>query len=171
MKTRLLPVALALVAVSVTSTLGCKRLAEKAEEKAIERSTGGQVTINDKKGTLTIVTDAGAMTMGATTKIPDDFPKAVAVYPNAKPNFAAKSLDPKGKEVWSLTFETSDTKEQVLAYYKANMSGFTQATSMDMGQSSMNVYQSPKYDVTLMVSGVSSGSSAKTGITLNAVTK
>lgn len=168
MRAHLLPVVVALVAVSAACTVGCKRLAEKAEEKAIERNTGGQVTINDKKGTLTIVTDAGAMTMGATTKVPDDFPKAVAIYPNAKPSFAAKTLDPKGKEVWSLTFDTNDTKEQVVSYYKANMSGFTVATSMDMGQSSMNVFQSPKYDVTLMVS---SETSSKTAITLNAVTK
>ena len=173
MKARLLVLAPLLIAAAFAlPTVACKRLAEraaeKAEEKAIEKQTGGQVSINGQKGTLTIVTDAGAMTMGATAKIPDDFPKAVAVYPNAKPNFAAKSSGPGGKDVWSVTFETTDTKDQVVAYYKANMSGFTNATSMDLGTSTMNVWQSPKYDVTIMAAAESGG---KTAITLNVATK
>lgn len=167
MRTSLAVVA-TLVAASTVSTVGCKRMAEKAEEKALERATGGQVQINDGKGTITVRTDAGIATMGATAKVPDDFPKAIAVYPGATPVFAATSTDPKGKQVWSLQFETPDAKDKIVAYYKANMSGFTQATSMDMGTSSMNVYQSPKYDVTLMVGGSSNG---KTGFTLNAASK
>jgi hypothetical protein len=39
---------------------------------------------------------------------------------------------------------------------------------MDMGTSTMTVYQSPKYDVTMMVSAESVG---KTGFTLNVATK
>jgi predicted phosphoribosyltransferase len=143
-----LAVVLALCAVASS---GCKRLAERAEEKAIERSTGGQVTIDDKKGTLTIVADGGAVTLGAAATIPSDFPKEVAVYPGAKPQMVAKSLDPKGKQAWSVTMETPDPRDKVAAYYKANMTGFTQASSMDMGTSSMSVYQSPKYDVTVVV--------------------
>jgi hypothetical protein len=164
-------VSLVLAAALALPSMGCKRLAEraaeKAEEKAIEKSTGGQVSINGQKGTMTIVTDAGAMTLGETAKIPDDFPKAVAVYANAKPKMAVKSAA-NGKEAWSLSLETPDTKDQVVAFYKANMSGFTVASTMDMGTSTMTVYQSPKYDVTMMVSAESAG---KTGFTLNVATK
>lgn len=143
-----LAVVLALVAVASS---GCKRLAERAEEKAIERSTGGQVKIDDKKGTLTIIADGGAVMLGGAATIPADFPKEVAIYPGAKPEMVAKSLDPKGKQAWSVTMETPDPKEKVAAYYKANMAGFTQASTMDMGTSNMSVYQSPRYDVTVMV--------------------
>ena len=55
------------------------------------------MTLNDKKGTITIVTDAGVVTMGATANVPDDFPKTVALYPNAKPSFAAKTPTPRAK--------------------------------------------------------------------------
>ena len=152
-------------------SVGCKRLAEraaeKAEEKAIEKQTGGQVTINGQKGTMTIVTDAGTMTLGETAKIPDDFPKAVPVYPGAKAKMALKSAT-NGKEAWSLSLETTDTKDAVVAYYKANMSGYTVASTMDMGTSTMTVYQSPKLDVTMMAAAESGG---KTGVTLNVASK
>jgi len=169
-----LPVVLASVVVATALSLpsmGCKRLAEraaeKAEEKALEKGTGGQVSINGQKGTMTIVTDAGQMTMGETAKIPDDFPKAVPVYANAKPKFALKSAT-NGKEAWSVNLETTDTKDQVVAFYKANMSGFTVASTMDMGTSTMTVYQSPKFDVTIMAAAESAG---KTGVTLNVASK
>ena len=94
MKTSL-PLVLVLAAASALPTVGCKRLAEraaeKAEEKAIEKQTGGQVSINGQKGTMTIVTDAGAMTMGELAKIPEDFPKNVPIYPGSKPTVAVKS--------------------------------------------------------------------------------
>jgi len=150
----------------------CRKLAEKAEERAIEKSLekqgGGQVSINGEKGSLTIVTDAGSFEMGAGAKIPDDFPKTVPVYPGAKTDFAAKSSDPKGKAAWSLQLETTDSKDQVVAYYKAHMSGFTQSTTADMGKSAMDVWQSPQYDVTLIVGGENAKS---TSISLNAASK
>src|SRR5579884_4060254 len=121
-------------AFAVTSTAtGCRRLRErareKAEEKIIEKQTGGQVEVDEKKGTLRIVTDAGAVTMGTGAQLPEDFPKAVPIYPGAKAQFSAKSKDPHGKDAWSVQLETPDAKDTVVAYHKANMSGFTQATS------------------------------------------
>jgi hypothetical protein len=164
-------VSLALAAVLALPSVGCKRLAEraaeKAEEKALEKGTGGQVSINGQKGTLTIVTDAGEMMLGNTAKIPEDFPKStVPIYPGAQPKMAVKQAQG-GKEVWSLSLETTDTKDQVAAFYKSNMSGFTVATNMDTGTSTMTVFQSAKYDVTMMVSA----EAKKTGISLTVTTK
>jgi hypothetical protein len=165
-----LPVLLA--AVVALPSVACKRLAEraaeKAEEKAIEKSTGGQVTINGEKGTMTVVTDAGEMMLGGTTKIPADFPKDVAVYPGANPVMSAKAADAKGKESWQVMLETTDSKDKVTDYYKANMSGFTMASTMDMGTSAVRVYQSPKYQVSLMVGSESGG---KTSISLSVTSK
>ena len=170
MKTSL-PLVLVLAAASALPTAGCKRLAEraaeKAEEKAIEKQTGGQVSINGQKGTMTIVTDAGAVTMGELAKIPDDFPKNVPIYPGSKPKVAVKSATG-GKDSWSIIVETTDSKDKVVAYYKANMSGFTQASTMDLGTSAMEVYQSPKMDVSLIVGSESDG---KQSITLAVQTK
>jgi hypothetical protein len=162
----------ALAAAIALPAIACKsaaeRAREKAEEKAIEQKTGGQVKVDEKKGTLTIVTDAGAMTLGTGTSIPADFPKTVPLYPGATPGFAAKSTDPHGKDVWSLQLETGDAKDKVIAYYKANLSGFTLATNLDMGESSMQVWQSPTLDVTLIIA---SESDAKTSITENVASK
>lgn len=165
------PAVLLLAAAFTLPSVGCKRLAEraaeKAEEKAIEKGTGGQVSINGQKGTMTIVTDAGAVTMGETAKIPDDFPKNVPVYPGATPKVAVKSAQG-GKDTWSVVLETTDSKDKVVAYYKANLSGFTQASSMDVGTGFMQVYQSPKMDVSLVVGSESGG---KQSITLSVTTK
>jgi len=169
--TRRLLVAALLVCATVPS-VACRKLAEKAEERAIEKSLekqgGGQVSINSQKGSMTITTDAGTFQMGAGAKIPDDFPKAVPIYPGAKPAFAAKSTDPKGKAAWSVQMETPDSKDQVVAYYKANMGGFTQQTTADMGKSAMEVWQSPQYDVTLIIGG---DNPKETSISLNASSK
>jgi len=163
-------VTLVLAAAFVLPSVGCKRLAEraaeKAEEKALEKGTGGQVSINGQKGTMTIVTDAGEVMLGATAKIPEDFPKSIPVYAGANPKMAMKSAS-NGKEAWSLSLESTDSKDKIVAFYKANMSGFTVASTMDMGTSSMTVYQSPKYDVTVMVSA----ESKTTGISLNVASK
>jgi hypothetical protein len=159
----------ALLVVSLAvATVGCKRLTERLQEKAIENGTGGQVHVDDDKGTITVITDAGAMTLGSSATVPQDFPGAVAIYPHAKPTFATRSLDPKGKKTWSLLLETTDSKDKVAAFYKSSMSGFVQASSMDMGQSTAAVYQSAQYEVSMMIA---SETNSKTAITLSVASK
>jgi len=162
---------LAFTAVAAASS-GCKsaaeRAREKAEEKAIEQQTGGQVTLNHDKGTMTIVTDGGEMQLGVGSSIPADFPKSVPVYPGAKVELAAKSTGANGKPAWSVQLETGDAKDKVLAFYRSGLTGFTKATDMDMGDSAMSVWQSPQYDVTLLIGA---GADQKTSITLNAASK
>ncbi|HEY8091321.1 MAG TPA: hypothetical protein VIF09_25835 [Polyangiaceae bacterium] len=144
----------ALLAASTLATTGCKRLAEKAaekaEEKAIERAAGAKgVQINSNgQGSMTVVTDAGTVMLGSGAKIPEDFPKEVPVYPGASPTASIKTSEG-ARPAWTLTFETTDSKDKVAAYYKANLSGFTQKSAMDLGQASILVYSSAKYDVSL----------------------
>ncbi len=162
----------ALVAAAAVPTVGCKRLAEraaeKAEEKAIEKSTGGQVSINDKKGTLTIVTDAGEMMFGATTQIPADFPSAVPIYPGAKPVLSAKQNDGKGKPTWTLSLETPDPTAKITDFYKDKLSAFKlESTADNIGASAMRVYSSPQYQVVMMIGA----SGAKTSISLTVTQK
>jgi hypothetical protein len=166
----LLPM-LAVLATSAFGAAGCKRMAERMEEKGIEKSTGGQVHINGENGTISVTNDSGTGTVsvGTGAKLPDDFPATIPIYPGAKPSLAAKTADPRGKAAWSLALETADAKDQVVAFYKAKMSGFTVESSMDMGTTSMNVYKSAQYEVTVMVATESG--SKKTVITINAVTK
>jgi hypothetical protein len=170
-----LPVVVALALSLALPSVGCKRMAErarekaieKAEEKAIERQTGGQVKVDKDKGTISVVTDGGAVTLGSGAKLPDDWPSAVPTYPAGKVAFAAKSASG-GKDTWAASFETTDAKEKVGEYYKANMSGFKLNSSMDLGTSSAQVWQSPKYDVSVMIGTESSN---KTSVTLSVSTR
>jgi hypothetical protein len=162
---------LVLASTLALASAGCKRFAErareKAEEKAIQKQTGGQVDLDTEKGTLRIVTDAGAVTVGTGAKVPDDFPKAVPIYPGSTVAFAATTRET-GKEAWTVNLETRDSKEAVAAYYKSNLGGFTQASNMELGTSIMQVWQGPKYDVTLIMA---TEADSKTDITLNATAK
>jgi hypothetical protein len=162
---------LAVAAAVALHSVSCKRMSErareKAEEKAIEKQTGGQVKLDNEKGTMTIVTDAGAMTVGTGAKLPDDFPKGVPPYPGATVQFAAKSSNA-GKDVWSAAFETTDSKDKVAAFYKSNLSGYTQASSMELGDSVVQAWQSAKYDVSLIVAADAAG---KTTITMGVTAK
>ena len=157
--------AAALVLTSALALTGCKRISEKVEEKAIQNQTGGQVDLQN--GSLTIKSDAGTVVVGTSSKLPDDFPKAVPVYPGAKVEMAAKSSQ-NGKTVWSLTLETGDAHDKVAAFYKSGMSAFKETSSMKMGDSDMNVWQSAQYDVTLMVA---TGSDQKTTLSMTVASK
>ncbi|MGD0529083.1 MAG: hypothetical protein ABSE49_28350 [Polyangiaceae bacterium] len=171
MKLPTLVLAALAVAVAVP-TVGCKRLAEKAaekaEEKALEKSTGGQVSINDKKGTLTIVTDAGEMMFGANSKVPADFPSAVPIYPGATPVISAKQADAKGKPTWTLSLETPDPTAKITDFYKDKLSSFKlESTADNIGASAMRVYSSPQYQVVMMIGA----SGPKTSISLTVTQK
>jgi hypothetical protein len=171
MSTGTLALASSLAFLAASSAGGCKRLAEraqeKAEERAVQKQTGGQVDIDSEKGTLRIVSDGGAITVGTGSTVPDDFPKVVPSYPGSTVAFAATSHE-LGKEGWTINLETRDSKDKVAAYYKANLSGFTQASTMELGTSLMQVWQSPKYDVTLILA---EEGDAKTSVTLNVSSK
>lgn len=166
MRTRAI-VLLAVAAAVAVPTVSCKRMREKAEERAIEQQTGGQVKVDKDKGTMTIVTDAGAMTVGSGAKLPDDFPKGVPAYPGATVQFAAKTSN-SGKDAWSAAFETPDSKDKVAAFYKSNLGGFNQASSMELGDSVVQAWQSPKYDVSLIIAADAAG---KTTITMGVTAK
>lgn len=148
--------------------VACQRLAEKVGERPLENDGGSLVSLHGPQGSISRVTDSGTFQMGAGATIPDDFPKAVPIYPNAKPAFAARSIDPRGHATWSVQMETPDSKEQVASYYKSSMGGFTQQTAADMGKSAMQVWQSPQVDVTLIIGG---DSPKATSISLNASSK
>jgi hypothetical protein len=140
---------LALVAAAGTlSSSGCRKIAEKAN------------------GSPTVASDASNAPMGASPKIPADFPTTVPIYPGAKAVFGSKSPGP-GNDAWSVQLETADTTDEVLAYYKANMSDFS-PKSTGMGNPSVVVYERPTLVVTLIVTRQAW---AMTSIGLNANSK
>jgi len=81
MHKKLLLISLLLVTVFSLSIFmtGCQKAAEKATEKAIEQSTGGQAKVDLNKDKVTVTTNEGTTTVGGTNqwpaKMPADVPK------------------------------------------------------------------------------------------------
>jgi hypothetical protein len=102
------------------------------------------------------------------TRVPDDFPASVPVYPGAKTTVVTKSGNPQGKPAWSVTLESDDAKDRISSFYKANLKGFTSANEMSVADTTMSVWRSGQYDVTILVGP---GASQKTSITLTVAPK
>jgi hypothetical protein len=156
------PIVLATLAL-VSAASGCKSSREKAVERAAEEQSG-QVQLTEAG--ITMTTDAGAVTLGPGSKIPDDFPKTVPVYPGAKVNMAARSAAGKDRATWSLSLETGDEQPKVVAFYASSMSAsvgkFTKGSDLPLGDTQMTVWQSAQFDVTVMISA---GAESQTTIT------
>lgn len=105
---------------------GCRKIEEKMAEKAAEKATGGEVDIDSKTGQVKLKQKGpdGKETevqLGAGSTVPADFPKVVPIYPGAKVMSSVAISQGEGHMV---TLNTKDTTQQVLEYYKKNMSGF-----------------------------------------------
>jgi hypothetical protein len=119
-------VALALVALTLAT--GCGKIREKLAEKAIERSTGGDVKISS--GGVTVKDDKNGATtvLGSDAKLPDGWPSSIPVYTGAK--LSASMVTPNGK---TIIFETKDPPSQVADFYKAKLSPLRKVTDLDVG--------------------------------------
>jgi len=131
-----------LTIVALLST-ACRKV--KVEETSIESQTGGEVRIDGSD--ISLVNSAGTVGLGG--KIPDDFPKAVPVYPGAKVNMATRSA--KVKPAWSLALVTGDDPDHVMAFYRSSLAGFQVISDRTLAETHMSVWQSAQLDVTLVV--------------------
>lgn len=155
--------------VLLATLAGCKSSHDKAEERPAPIETPGRLQLTE--GGLTLTTDAGVVMLGS-TKVPDDFPKTIPVYPGAKVNMAAHTAGAKGKPAWSLSLETGDEQSKVVSFYTSGMTAspgkFAKASDLAMGETQMTVWQSADYDVTLMISA---GGENQTTITMTVAGK
>ena len=80
---------LALIAVIGVAALGLMACAERAVEEALEAEAGGNVDVDAEAGTLTVRGDEGEELAFAGgeggIELPDDFPSAIPIYPDALP--------------------------------------------------------------------------------------
>jgi hypothetical protein len=63
---------------------GCGKVAEKATEKAIEQSSGGQAKVDIKDDQVTVKTNEGTTTVGGTTQWPSKMPADVPKFTYGK---------------------------------------------------------------------------------------
>jgi hypothetical protein len=99
-----------------------------------------------------------------TSAAPDDFPPTLRLYPGARVTLGGKEPTPTGRRSWTLTVETADSKDQVRAFYRANLPGFTAASDIDLGDSALSVWRSDAFDLELVVG---KGADGKTTVTLD----
>lgn len=136
---------------------GCGQSAEeKAVEKQIEKNTGSDATVDLSDNGMNIhgKTEDGefSVSTGNEVAIPKDFPADIFVYRPSKTTMAMNA--PEG---YTLALTTEDAKAAVTAAYETEMKakGWSQVTSMDMGQSSMLAYEKDNrsVNITLAASG------------------
>jgi hypothetical protein len=109
--------------------------------------------------------DAGAMVLERT--MPADFPNDIPLYPDAGFTIGGRAIAA-GKPTWSVTVETSDTKEQVMSEYQRTMGGFRMLSDLDLGDSVLSTWRNEAYDVILLVGR---GADGKTTVTVNAAAR
>jgi hypothetical protein len=148
--------AVALAAV-MGAMCGCKSQEAGAQQRAIVELSAapdaGPQLARDAATTLIALTHAW----------PDDFPSDIPIYPDAGFTLGGRSTA-MGKPTWSVTVETDDSKEQVLAEYRRMFGAFAMLSQLDMGPSSLSVWRNDSYDVILTIGR---GTDAKTTVTLN----
>ena len=147
---RLLPCLFCLVLILA----GCgKETQEAAMEKKIEEATGGDadVDLTDKGITVKGKTEEGKyeMTAGDEAELPEDFPDDVYIYGPSRTVMTMKV--PEGH---SVTLSTKDDKSKVLSAYKKEMTGrgWSEEGSMDMGISSMLMFEKGERATTVTIS-------------------
>ncbi len=113
-----------LLAVLVLVGAGCNPMdffARKASEIALERATGGKADVDYKgDGTVTINTNEGTFSTG--TKVPDNWPSDVAVYPGSSVQYSGSSNQGgDGKLGFALLLASTDSPAKVAEYYNKSL--------------------------------------------------
>ena len=139
-------------------TVGCKGSA--SGDQLVPLSFGSASALSDR------FHDAGLGDAGMVygSAIPDDFPRTLRLYPGGRVTLGGAQTISFGKRAWSLTVETPDPKDRVLAFYRANLPGFEPASDIDLGDSDLTVWRSPAMDLDLLIGR---GADGKTTVTLD----
>jgi len=153
------------VLVLAGSIVGCQSIAEKATEKAIEKSTGVEI---DKSGDeVTIKGEDGTeVTASSDGELPEGFPSDVPVYEGK----IVTSV--KADKGWSVALEASDDVNTIFDWYKSELEkdGWKIVSEMKVTDGAAVVAE--KGDQNLQVTiGASGSDDGKTSVSLLVSTK
>lgn len=117
-----------------------EKAVEAAVEKAIEGNSGADVDIDTSGKAVTIKTknDKGeeVYLQTQTDRLPDSWPKDIPPYPGAKIN--GSLVTGKGG---MLMLETSDTPDQVIAFYRSKLPQMKQKSEMKLENHTMLTFE------------------------------
>jgi hypothetical protein len=133
------------------------QLAPTATADAGDERASLDVIVNAPDAGTAQATNDQAREIHVLSAAPDDFPKAVPPFPGARVLSAAKSAGSGGRPAWSVVSESSDSTENVRAYFAKHLDGFTLSRETRLPKATLSVWQSASYDVTVMVSKEASG--------------
>lgn len=136
-----------LLALGIVFTGCSNKVAEKAAEKKVEKiiedQTGGKADVNISEKSMEIKTEDGELNIkaGTSAKLPEHFPSDVFIYKNAEIKMSMEM--PQGNTV---SFQTKESKDQVIDNYKKKMKakGWSQAMAMDMGEAASLTFKKGK---------------------------
>ena len=143
---------------------------QTAQEKIIEKQTGGKVKINKNKGTVEFKTKEGTIKAGD-NRLPDDFPKDVPIYKGAKVKGSLSSQTQKGVGM-TVALEAKAGFDVVASYYKKKMlaEGWQEKSKFETGEGAARVgmysYEKGKRSATISVSRDEKDTEAKISIIL-----
>jgi archaellin len=129
--------------------LGSGDNATKLTEGIVESSTGAD--IDTKDGSLSITSkDGDEFSVGGEQEYADDFPAEVPKYQGGtvKSNIRSGSTD---ATYWSNSVDTPDDSDKVLAFYKQEMSGWTETSTFSINNSTTTSYESANLEATITV--------------------
>jgi len=141
MKQKMFLMVAVLGATVMLSGCGCtewasQKAGEKIMEKAIESGTGWKTDIDMDKGQFSVKGEDGETkySAGDNVSLPDNFPKDVFIYEDAKINMAISSSTESGG--FFVSYVVSANESDVFSKYKEEMAknGWKKETETDMGE-------------------------------------
>ena len=127
---------------------------------------GEKVTVDQSGKNVTVASSGGTATYsgGAGAALPADFPKDIPVYPGATvtASYAGANAAGAGRAV---TFETGDSPEKVVDFYKSKLAGWASAGEVRSAGSTTVVLRAPTGARTVSVMAAPNGA-GKTSVTL-----
>ena len=134
----------------MTAFYSCKKAAEKASEKMIEKSIGDDAEVNINDDMITVKTDEGTFTTDAKAKDwPQEIPKDVPEFTNGKVTAVTTQVMGDSQN-WVIVFE--DVAENAIEDYKTTLTdkGFTIVLTTTAGTGGYMTAEKDDYNVVVM---------------------
>jgi hypothetical protein len=144
---------------------GCgKSLSDKAAEKMIESSTGGDVSVDSDGGNMEIITDQGSLKTGGDIDLPSDFPSDIYLADGKILSYFKNNSN----QGMSLTINSSQSVQDLGNLYKDKLtsSGWAIESSMIVSGTSVLGAAKGNQDLSVMVSDYTEGEGSMITIVL-----
>lgn len=148
---------------------GCSILYRKAGElvtrKAMERLSGGEITVDPDEGTTTLKTSKGTLTTGGSHP-PEHWPDDIPVYAGSTIQFSGSDDGSEGGVGMALLLTSDDDPSTITAFYTTRLkaSGWTLGNTMKAGGSTVLLMTKDTKAVSITVTSAEGTTSIAIGV-------